>query len=79
MHLSYFAGNVKWSTRFQIIKGIARGIHYLHKQRIVHLDLKHRNIILDCNMNPKISDFGTAKRLGHDDEITSNSEIIGTP
>ncbi|KAG2630477.1 hypothetical protein PVAP13_3KG565700 [Panicum virgatum] len=71
--------NVKWPTRFQIIKGIAQGVHYLHEQRIVHLDLKHRNILLDCDMNPKISDFGTAKRLGHDDEITSHSEIIGTP
>ncbi|XP_027770014.1 G-type lectin S-receptor-like serine/threonine-protein kinase B120 [Solanum pennellii] len=51
-----------WRRRYEIIIGIARGILYLHQDsrlRIIHCDLKASNILLDEDMNPKISDFGT--------------------
>ncbi|XP_062118264.1 probable LRR receptor-like serine/threonine-protein kinase At1g56140 [Humulus lupulus] len=53
-----------WSTRFNICLGVARGLSYLHEEshiRIVHRDIKASNILLDYNLNPKISDFGLAK------------------
>lgn len=53
-----------WKRRFNIIEGIAQGLLYLHKYsrlKVVHRDLKASNILLDENMNPKISDFGTAR------------------
>jgi len=50
-----------WSTLIRIIEGVAQGVHYLHEHRILHLDLKPANILLDCHMNPKAL-FGTAMR-----------------
>ena len=63
-----------WSSRYNIIGGIARGILYLHEDsrlRIIHCDLKANNIILNEDMNPKISVFGMARIFGVD-EIQGN-------
>ncbi|KAG6502196.1 hypothetical protein ZIOFF_042085 [Zingiber officinale] len=69
-----------WNTRYTIIEGIARGLVYLHRDsrlRIIHRDLKASNILLDKEMNPKISDFGMARIFGNDDE-TSTKRVVGT-
>jgi len=61
-----------WSSLFQIIEGVAQGMHCLHEQGIVHLDLKPSNVLLDSDMNPKIIDFGISEVL-NDNEITHDS------
>ncbi|KAL2327850.1 hypothetical protein Fmac_021277 [Flemingia macrophylla] len=70
-----------WSKRYNIINGIARGLLYLHQDsrlRIIHRDLKTSNILLDNDMNPKISDFGLA-RMCRGDQIEGNTNrIVGT-
>ncbi|XP_072082415.1 G-type lectin S-receptor-like serine/threonine-protein kinase At4g27290 isoform X1 [Arachis hypogaea] len=70
-----------WTKRFQIISGIARGLLYLHhdsRLRIIHRDLKTSNILLDNDMNPKISDFGLARTFGGDQTEACTRRVMGT-
>jgi len=69
---------LNWPLRFHIIMGIAQGIVYLHEYcdfTIVHRDLKPSNVLLDSDMNPKITDFGVATILG---SSMNEDGIMGT-
>ncbi|RDY07265.1 Cysteine-rich receptor-like protein kinase 25, partial [Mucuna pruriens] len=85
--LDYFLFDTKlqtvlsWSERHKIIGGIARGILYLHEHsrlKVIHRDLKPSNVLLDENMNPKISDFGLARIVEIDQQEGRTNRIIGT-
>nr|XP_043609728.1 putative receptor protein kinase ZmPK1 [Erigeron canadensis] len=64
-------GKLNWDTMFDIAKGTAKGLAYLHEEClewVLHCDVKPHNILLDANYNPKVADFGLSKlydRGGH--------------
>ncbi|KAL2326829.1 hypothetical protein Fmac_020256 [Flemingia macrophylla] len=72
--------HLDWPTRMKICVGIARGLTYLHEEsrlKIVHRDIKATNVLLDRELNAKISDFGLAK-LDEEENTHISTRVAGT-
>ncbi|XP_019198445.1 PREDICTED: probable LRR receptor-like serine/threonine-protein kinase At1g07650 isoform X3 [Ipomoea nil] len=72
--------NIDWPTRQRICIGIAKGLAFLHEEsvvKVVHRDIKATNVLLDKDLNPKISDFGLAK-LEDDGNTNVSTRVVGT-
>ena len=70
----------------QYLKTIAEAIHYAHEQGILHRDLKPSNVLIDANDQPRVTDFGLAKVLTSDTQLsldhvqlTQTGHILGSP
>ncbi|KAJ0713725.1 putative protein kinase RLK-Pelle-SD-2b family [Helianthus annuus] len=72
---------LEWQCRKKIILDIAKGLAYLHEdcmQKIIHLDIKPQNILLDTDFNAKVSDFGLSKLINRDQSQVM-TRMRGTP
>ncbi|MCO5171441.1 MAG: protein kinase [Planctomycetes bacterium] len=63
----------------EILEAVARAVHYAHEQGIVHRDLKPANVIVQDDMQPKLTDFGLAKNADNQSVLTKTGAVIGTP
>lgn len=63
----------------ELMAQIADAVGYAHDHGIVHRDLKPANVLLDLDGHPHVSDFGLAKNVDADSQLTGSGEILGTP
>lgn len=61
------------------LQTIAETVHYAHERGVLHRDLKPSNVLLDAFDQPRITDFGLAKLVGTDAELTTTGQVLGSP
>ncbi|KZV16486.1 putative receptor-like protein kinase [Dorcoceras hygrometricum] len=72
---------IPWITRLRIILGAARGMAYLHEGlevKVIYRDFKSSNVLLDQDLNAKLSDFGLAREGPTGDQSHVSTAPIGT-
>jgi tRNA A-37 threonylcarbamoyl transferase component Bud32 len=67
------------TTAAKLLKKAAEALHHAHQRGILHRDLKPANILIDERGEPFVTDFGLAKRVMGDSELTHSGAILGTP
>ena len=61
------------------VAAVARGIHHAHEKGVLHRDLKPSNVLLDGRDQPRVTDFGLAKRIEGKSNLTATGAMLGTP
>jgi serine/threonine protein kinase len=62
----------------EMVETLARAMHFVHERGIIHRDLKPANVLLTEQGIPKLADFGLAKRLDDDQQLTRTKAVLGT-
>ncbi|KAK6943000.1 Protein kinase domain [Dillenia turbinata] len=71
---------LNWKQRFQVIKGVASGLFYLHEgweQVVIHRDIKASNVLLDADLHGRLGDFGLARLYDHGSD-PQTTHVVGT-
>jgi len=63
----------------KLVSSIAAAVDYAHQRGVIHRDLKPGNVLIDQHNTPKVTDFGLAKRVDADSNLTGTGDILGTP
>src|SRR5262249_17965027 len=63
----------------RLVAAVARAIHHAHERGILHRDLKPSNILIDDRGQPLVADFGLARRMEGDGQLTESRTLLGTP
>ena len=61
------------------VKTIAEAIHFAHQRGTLHRDLKPQNVLIDAADQPRITDFGLAKFMKDDSQLTQSGVVMGSP
>lgn len=80
-NLSRLVGQKPLETRqaARYVMLMARAIDYAHERSILHRDLKPANVLIDSNDQPRLTDFGLAKRLDAETDLTLSGQVLGSP
>jgi CubicO group peptidase (beta-lactamase class C family)/tetratricopeptide (TPR) repeat protein len=73
------AGPLPAREAAELIRRVSEAIDYAHRRGVIHRDLKPANILLDRGVNPRVTDFGLAKKVQGDSGLTGSGQIMGTP
>lgn len=74
--------DLDWETKFHLAIGCARGVAYLHKQNILHMDIKSLNFLVTRDLNVKICDFEWSREAalsGKEEETTNDTDGMAPP
>jgi WD40 repeat protein/predicted Ser/Thr protein kinase len=61
------------------LKTVAEAVHFAHERGILHRDLKPSNVLVDAQDQPRVTDFGLARRFEGDSQVTLTGQVLGSP
>lgn len=77
--LTVVAEALSVGDQVRLVIQVARAVHYAHQHGVLHRDLKPGNILVDAAGQPHIADFGLARRLTTDSDLTVSGMVLGSP